>query len=179
MRLPFVSVLIATMFVSACSGSSGLAPRSSLTGSQSSFSLTPNEINLTPDMPWDTVYAQDATVGVNYTPYAPAACMRSIGSIVVVGEGVAHVDVAGSPLQFVVAAVGATPPPSCLIVVVGSDGSAAVVQVTYSNDPVTDMPDDVHRLSVTHFMSGASPKALGFTNLDARAAAATAAMQWI
>ncbi len=65
--------------------------------------------------------------------------MRSIGSIVVVGEGVAHVDVAGSPLQFVVAAVGATPPPSCLTVVAGSDGSGAVVQVTYSNDPVTGM----------------------------------------
>lgn len=111
MRRPFVSVLIATMLVSACSGSSGMAPRSSLAGSQSSFSLTPNEVNLTPGMPSDTVYAQGATVGVSYTPYAPAACMRSIGSIVVVGEGVAHVDVAGSPLQFVVAAVGATPPP--------------------------------------------------------------------
>ena len=139
MRRPFVSVLIATMLVSACSGSSGMAPRSSLAGSQSSFSLTPNEVNLTPGMPSDTVYAQGATVGVSYTPYAPAACMRSIGSIVVVGEGVAHVDVAGSPLQFVVAAVGATPPPSCLIVVAGSDGSGAVVQVTYSNDPVTGM----------------------------------------
>ena len=110
MRRPFVSVLIAMMLVSACSGSSGPAPRSSLAGSQSSFSLTPNEVNLTPGMPSDTVYAQGATVGVSYTPYAPAACMRSIGSIVVVGEGVAHVDVAGSPLQFVVAAVGATPP---------------------------------------------------------------------
>jgi hypothetical protein len=63
-RRPFVSVLIAMMLVSACSGSSGPAPRSSLAGSQSSFSLTPNEVNLTPGMPSDTVYAQGATVGV-------------------------------------------------------------------------------------------------------------------
>jgi hypothetical protein len=115
---------------SGCSGPSGSTPPPTLTGSQPSLSLTPNTIYLTPEMPWGSFYAQSDTIGVSYTPRAAPACSRSIGSIVVVGGGVAQV---GLPLAFYVAATLATPPPSCSIVVVGSDKSAAVVNVYYSN----------------------------------------------
>jgi hypothetical protein len=152
------------MLVSACSGSSGFTPPSSgsLAGSPSSFSLAPDEIYLTPDTPADTFNAQGDTVGVSYTPITPAACSSSAGSIVVSGEGVAQVDVAGAPLLFVVAAVGATPPATCTIVVTGSDGSAAIVLVNYSNTPVTDLPTARNRIYATPV---ATPSALSFTSL--------------
>jgi hypothetical protein len=158
--LPTIGMAI---LVSACSGSSSnVTPPPSLTGPQSSFSLTPSDIDLTPGVPWDTFNAQGDTVGVSYTPYASAACSSAAGSIVVSGEGVAQVDVAGSPLLFVVAAVGETPPASCTIVVGGSDGSAAVVHVNYSNDPATDLPDARHRI---YAAPGVAPTALSFTSL--------------
>jgi hypothetical protein len=152
------------MLLSACSGSSGLTPPSSgsLAGSQSSFSLAPDEIYLTPDAPADTFNAQGDTVGVSYTPITPAACSSSAGSIVVSGNGIAQVDVAGAPLLFTVAAVGATPPATCTIIVVGSDGSAAYVLVNYSNTPVTDLPTARNRIYATPI---ATPSALSFTSL--------------
>ncbi|MGA8841070.1 MAG: hypothetical protein WB491_11335, partial [Candidatus Aquilonibacter sp.] len=111
MRSRLLLAIGSAILVSACSGSLSSTPPS-LAGSSSSFSLAPSEIDLTPGVPWDTFNAQGDTVGVSYTPYAPAACSTSTGSIVVSGQGVAQVDVAGSPLLFVVAAVGATPPSS-------------------------------------------------------------------
>ena len=161
MRSRLLLAIGSAILVSACSGSLSSTPPS-LAGSSSSFSLAPSEIDLTPGVPWDTFNAQGDTVGVSYTPYAPAACSTSTGSIVVSGQGVAQFDVAGSPLLFVVAAVGATPPSSCTIVVAGSDGSAAVVQVNYSNDPVTDLPDARQRV---YAAPGVAPTALSFTSL--------------
>ena len=124
--------------------------------------MAPDDIDLTPSVPFDTINAQGDTVGVSYTPVAADACSSSAGSIVVVPNGVAQVDVAGAPLLFVVAAVGATPPATCTIVVEGSDGSAAAVQVNYSNDPVTDLPDVRNRIYATPI---ATPSALSFTSI--------------
>ena len=124
--------------------------------------MVPDDIDLTPSVPIDTINAQGDTVGVSYTPIAAAACSSPAGSIVVVPNGVAQVDVAGSPLLFVVAAVGATPPATCTVVAEGSDGSAAAVQVNYSNDPVTDLPGVRNRIYATPI---ATPSALSFTSV--------------
>ncbi|MGB6987530.1 MAG: hypothetical protein WBD74_16280 [Candidatus Aquilonibacter sp.] len=165
-RLHFVPLCVATILLTACSGSSGFTPAS--TPFQSSFSLAPSSVDLTPDAPTDSFNAQGDTVGVSYRPNAATACSSPTGSIVVSGNGVAQVDVAGSPLLFIVAAVGATPPATCTVVVTGSDGSVAAMTVNYSNNPVFDIPDSAHPLSVTRIMAGTSPNALSFTSLAAQ-----------
>src|SRR5580700_2129157 len=137
-RLPLVLVLLATLLASACAGSASFTPGS---GSQSSFLLAPSSIDLTPDTPTDAFNGQGDTAGVSYTATASSACSTSTGSIVVGGNGVAELDVGGSPLIFTVAAVGATPPATCTIAVSGSDSSSATVTVNYSDNPVIDIPD--------------------------------------
>ena len=161
--LRFAPVLIAAILISACSGSSGLTPPPSSLAFQSSFTLAPSSIDLTPDAPTDSFNAQGDTVGVSYTPTASSACSTSTGSIVVGGDSVGQVDVAGSPLLFTVAAVGATPPASCTIRVVGSDATVAAITVNYSNAPVTDLPTVRNRIYVLAPI--ASPSALSFTSL--------------
>ncbi|HTV93278.1 MAG TPA: hypothetical protein VMG98_11215 [Verrucomicrobiae bacterium] len=162
MRLPLLSVFLSAILVSACSGTSGFTPAS---GSQSSFSLAPSSIDLTPDSPTDTFNGQGDTAGVSYTANASPACATSTGSIVVGGNGVAEPDVAGSPLIFTVAAVGGSPPATCAITVSGSDSSSAMVTVNYSDNPVIDVPDATHTSGVVHLMAGSAPTALSFTSL--------------
>ena len=162
MRLPVVALLLGTILVSACSGSSSFTPSSSSAASQPSFTLTPSNIDLTPDTLTDTFNAQGDTVGVSYTPSAAAACSSSTGSIVVSGDSVAQVDVAGAPLLFTVSAVGTTPPAACTITVLGSDGTFASVTANYSNTPVTDLPTARNRVYATPI---ATPSALSFTSL--------------
>jgi hypothetical protein len=161
-RLPRISLLLLTLLVSACTGSGSFTP----SGSQSSFSLAPSSIDLTPGAPIDTFNGQGDIAGVSYTATASPACSTATGSIVVGGNGVAELDVAGSPLMFTVAVVGATPPATCTILVNGSDSSSASVTVNYSDNPVIDVPDATQQqLAVARVMAGSAPSALSFTSL--------------
>ena len=169
-NLRCISILLSAIVVAACSGSTGFTPPPS-TGSQSAFTLSPSSIDLTPNALSDTFNGQGDTAGVSYTPNASAGCSTLTGSIVVSGDGTAQLDVAGAPLLFTVAAVGATPPPTCAITVSGSDGSSATVIINYSNTPVTDIPDALHRINVTNITrssTSTTPTALSFTSLLAQ-----------
>lgn len=163
MRLPLALLSVATILISACSGSGSFSPPPSSTAtSQSGFGLAPSTIDLSPGTLVDNFNGQGDTAGVTYTPTASSACSTSSGSIVVGGDSSGQLDVAGSPLIFTVAATGATPPATCTVTVTGSDGSSASVTVNYNNPPVTDVPDTRARVNVA---AGATPTALSFTAL--------------
>ena len=138
-RFAALSVLLMVMLTSCHGGStSPLAPPTP-TANGSAFALNPSPLELTSDAPADVLTAQNDVAGVAYTPHADAACANSSGAIAVAGDGVSQVDLAGSPLLFVVVASG-TPPPSCNITVFGSDGSSASVEADYSAIAVDAVP---------------------------------------
>jgi hypothetical protein len=122
--------LLACLALSACGSGSFASPPS---GSQSSstFELNPSPVELTSDDSSAVITAQGDTAGVQYTAHADPSCANATGSLAVAGDGVAQLDVAGSPLLFIAAATG-TPPPSCTMTVSGSDGSAVTVEMEYS-----------------------------------------------
>ena len=159
MRSRFLLAIGASVALSACAGVQSFAPSS---GAQSSFVLTPSSIDLAPGTLTDTFNGQGDVAGVSYTPLASSECTTGTGSIVVSGNGVAQLDVAGAPLMFTVDAVGATPPSACTVTVSGSDGTSASVVVDYDNAPVTDLPDARQRIYATPV---ATPSALSFTSL--------------
>ena len=93
--------------------------------------LNPSPVDLTSDAPAAVITAQGDVAGVQYTAHADPSCATTSGSIAVAGDGVAQLDVAGSPLLFIAVATG-TPPSSCTMTVTGSDGSLAPVEIDYS-----------------------------------------------
>ena len=159
MRSGFLLSVATVVALCACSGVQSFSPSS---GAQSSFQLTPASVDLTPDMPSDTFNGQGDVAGVTYTPAASPQCASSTGSIVVSGDSVAQVDVAGSPLLFTVNAVGAAPPSTCTVTVSGSDGTSASIVATFDNSPVTDLPDMRNRI---YAAAGVTPSALSFTSV--------------
>ena len=159
MRSRFLLAIGAGFALCACAGVQSFAPTS---GAQSSFLLTPASVDLTPSAPSDTFNGQGDVAGVTYTPVASSECAAAGGSLVVSGNGVAQLDVAGAPLIFTVNAVGAAPPPTCTVTVSGSDGTSASVAVTYDNSPVTDLPDARNRI---YAAPSVTPSALSFTSV--------------
>jgi len=158
-----VAFICAFMVLCACGGAVTVTPSSSSAQSASSaFELTPSDIDLTPDMPSDSFNGQGDLAGVSYTPVASSACTSPTGSIVVGGNAVAQLDVAGAPLLFTAFASGTAPPSQCTIAVSGSDGSSASVTVNYSNAPVTDVPLARLRIQASPI---ATPSTLTFTSL--------------
>ncbi len=159
MRSGFLLSVAVGIALCACSGVQSFSPSS---GAQSSFQLTPASVDLTPDMPSDTFNGQGDVAGVTYTPAASPQCASSTGSIVVSGDSVAQLDVAGSPLLFTVNAVGAAPPSTCTVTVSGSDGTSASIVANFDNSPVTDLPDVRNRI---YAAAGVTPSALSFTSV--------------
>lgn len=137
-RFAFLSVLL-MVALTGCHGGSASPPIVPSTPGGPTLALNPSPLELTSDAPAAVVTAQNDVAGVSYTPQADTSCTTSTGAIAVAGDGVSQIDVAGSPLLFVVVATG-TPPPSCNITVFGSDGSKAIVEVDYSTITVDAVP---------------------------------------
>lgn len=135
--------------------------------SQVAFALVPAPVQLTSDAPAAMVDGQNDLPGVNYTPRMSPDCAGPSGSMVVAGDGAAQLDVQGSPLMFLVAAIG-TPPAACTLTVSGSDGSSADVQVTY--ETVTVIQQDGTRVrapqSRVQITPGVTPASIAFTQAD-------------
>lgn len=120
--------------LSACGGSGAATPFISpppTAPAIQTIQLNPSPLELTSDAPAAVVTAQGDVAGVQYTPHADPSCTNATGGIAVAGDGVAQLDVAGSPLMFIAVATG-TPPSSCTMTVTGSDGSSATVEMDYS-----------------------------------------------
>jgi|GEM_PF-3698651 len=128
MRLAVSALLLSTLFLTACSSN---LPRVLNPGSATqAIELSPAPVELTGDVPSSTFTVQNDVPGMSYTPSADPSCRNASGGIYVAGDGQAQVDVAGSPVMFVVYATG-TPPATCTVTVRSSDGQSATVDVTY------------------------------------------------
>lgn len=127
--------LLACLVVSGCAGSGGTTPVITPFPA-STLQLNPSPLELTSDHPAAVVTAQGDVAGVQYTPHAAGTCIGTSGSVAVAGDGIAQLDVADSPLMFIVVATG-TPPASCEMTVAGSDGSFATVPISYSTITIT------------------------------------------
>lgn len=148
----FAMLSIVLIFaVSACHGGGTTPPLASPSPAiNPSFALNPSPMELSSDSPAAVLTAQNDVSGVNYTPHAFPACTGSSGAIAVAGDGVAQLDVAGSPLLFNVVAIG-TPPSTCSISVSGSDGSTAIAEVDYSTIVVSGVSraaDQIQRVTM-------------------------------
>ena len=98
--------------------------------------LNPSPLELSSDTPAAVVTAQGDVAGVQYTPLADPSCANATGGIAVAGDGVAQLDVAGAPLMFIAVATG-TPPSSCTMTVIGTNGSRTTVEMDYSTVTLT------------------------------------------
>jgi hypothetical protein len=130
--------LLACLALSACGGANGFSPSPS-SSQPATLDLNPSPVDLTSDDPSAVITAQGDVAGVQYTAHADSSCTNATGSLAVAGDGIAQLDVAGSPLLFIAVATG-TPPASCTMSVTGSDGSFVTVAMDYS---VVTLEDDV------------------------------------
>ncbi len=121
--------LLACFLLSACAGTPSTPVIAPL--NIPLMELNPSPLELTSHTPAAVVTAQGDVAGVEYTPHADATCTNATGSIAVAGDGVAQLDVAGAPLMFVAVATG-TPPASCTMTVLASNGSLSTVEMDYS-----------------------------------------------
>ncbi len=135
--------------------------------SQTQFTLVPAPVELTSEAPSALVDGQNDVPGVSYTPHMSPDCTGPAGSMVVSGDGIAQLDVSGSPLLFLTAAVG-TPPASCTLTVMGSDGSSASVPMTY--EVVTVIEEDALQVRApqarVQVSPGVTPASFTFAQAD-------------
>ena len=131
-------MLLSTVLLTGCSSN---LPRVLNPGSGTqAIELTPAPVELTGDTPSSTFTVQNDVAGISYTPSADPNCQNASGGIFVAGDGQAQVDVVGSPVMFVVYAIG-TPPATCTVTVRSSDGQSVTVDVTYQVYVVQAVPN--------------------------------------
>lgn len=161
MRLAALALLVSTVFMTGCNSN---LPRvlNPGAGSAQTIDLSPSPVELSNDTTASTFTVQNDIPGVAYTPTADPTCQSAGGGIFVAGDGQAQVDLAGTPVMFVVYAVG-TPPASCSVSVRSSDGQTASVDVTYQVFVVQSV---MRNQAITTAVSpGVTPSATTITKL--------------